>query len=245
MTFEKLYKCQDKLLERVFGSGKHLFPGARVILGGGTALARCYLHHRLSYDLDFFLSRRFDPQLLQRRLKDSGITLQAVEIVNDPLYAVQLHGQVEEGGEIIRASFLEDVYAGMFPVVEVEGLRTETIEGLYHRKLRTITGSREAASPTGVPVRQGSRQTARDLFDLYVLDTEVKPILDFLTGINEHGANVPDIALESGIKKMPWLDMMDEFETLEVAEKYKGIKAFDIKRHFDECFDIAHRVGKQ
>jgi len=245
MTFNKLYRFQDELLERIIGAEEQLFPEAKVILAGGTALARCYLHHRISYDLDFFLSRRFDPQLLQRRLKDAGITLQEVEIVNDPLYAVQLHGQVEEGGEIIRVSFLEDVYSDMFPVVEVEGIRTETIEGLYHRKLRTITGSREAASPAGVPVRQGSRQTARDLFDLYVLDTEVKPILDFLTGINEDGANVPDLALESGIKKMPWRDLMDEFETLEIAEKYKGIKAFDVKRHFDECFDIAHRVRKQ
>jgi hypothetical protein len=30
------------------------------------------------------------------------------------------------------------------------------------------------------------------------------------------------------------MELMDEFGMLEVAEKYAGIRAFDIKRHFDE-----------
>jgi hypothetical protein len=29
------------------------------------------------------------------------------------------------------------------------------------------------------------------------------------------------------------MELMDEFEMLQVAERYKGIKAFDIKRCFD------------
>ncbi|MEK7680250.1 MAG: nucleotidyl transferase AbiEii/AbiGii toxin family protein [Deltaproteobacteria bacterium] len=38
-----------------------------MILIGGTALARCYLQHRASYDLDFFVNARFDPLMIQRR----------------------------------------------------------------------------------------------------------------------------------------------------------------------------------
>jgi hypothetical protein len=34
---------------------------------------------------------------------------------------------------------------------------------------------------------------------------------------------------------MPWQDMMDEFEQLEVIEPFERIKAFEAKRHFDQA----------
>jgi len=235
MTLEQLYKRQDAILGVIFEKEKELFPDARVILAGGTALARCYFEHRSSYDLDFFVSKRFDPMLLQRRLKDIGLPLNAVEAVTDPMYAVQLHGMVNVEGEPLRLSIVEDVYTDMFPVITVKGIRTEAIEGLYHRKLRTITGTGEIITGTGRVAGKGARQTARDLFDLYVLSKEVKPVMEFVSEINSMGADVSERALESGIRNIPWKDLMDEFETLEVADKYKGITAFDVKRYFDIC----------
>ena len=236
MTIQQLYKLHDAILRSIFEKEKELFPGTQIILGGGTALARCYLEHRVSYDLDFFVSKRFDPMLLQRRLRDAGLQLYAVESVIDPMYAVQLHGMVNVEGEPLRLSIVEDIYADMFPVTTVKGIRTEAIEGLYHRKLRTITGTGEVITGTGRVAGKGARQTARDLFDLYVLSKEVKPVMEFVSEINSRGANVSERALESGIRNIPWKDLMDEFETLEVAEKYKGITAFDVKRYFDICF---------
>lgn len=38
-------------------------------LGGGTALAEFYLHHRLSEDLDFFSENEFDPQVISAIFK--------------------------------------------------------------------------------------------------------------------------------------------------------------------------------
>lgn len=242
MTFDKLYKCQDAVLSKVFCFEDRLFPATEIILGGGTALARCYLHHRISHDLDFFVSRRFDPNLILIRLKNEGIILFEVEVENDPNFAAQLFGIVEEGGLQIKVSFIEDIYTGMFPVSEVEGIRTETIEGLYHRKIRTISGSGEAETSTGRLISQGSRQTARDLFDLYVLSRGIKPIGDFLTEINRHGANVSEIAVESGMKRMPWIDLMDEFDTLEVTDNYKGLGLLDIKRYFDDVLNLSKKL---
>lgn len=233
MTIRQLYKRQDVILSIIFKKEKEIFRGAPVILAGGTALARCYLEHRVSYDLDFFVDKRFDPLLLRRRLKDAGLLLRAAEAVTDPLYAAQLHGMVNVKGEPIRISIVEDVHAGMFPAVIVKGIRTETIEGLYQRKLRAITGTGEVITKTGWAAGKGARQTARDLFDLYVLSKEVKSIMKFVAGINRRGANVSERALMSGIRNMPWKDLMDEFETLEVTEKYNGITAFDVKRYFD------------
>lgn len=235
MAYERLYKRQDKILRKVFNAEKDIFPGARVILVGGTALARCYLQHRASYDLDFFVNARFDPVVVQRRLSNARVRLQTVEFVNDPMFAVELHGVADVNGEPLRVSIVEDIYADMFPVKTVGGIRTEAVEGLYHRKIRTVTGSGEGvASSTGRMVQAGARQTARDLFDLYVLSNEIKPLMEFVRGINRHGAGVPEALLVSGLRKVRWMELMDEFEMLEVAERYASIKAFDIKRYFDE-----------
>lgn len=235
MAYGRLYKRQDKILRKVLNAEKDLFPGARAILVGGTALARCYLQHRASYDLDFFVNARFDPVVVQRRLSNARVRLQTVEIANDPMFAAELHGVANVDREPLRVSIVEDIYADMFPVKTVGGIRTEAVEGLYHRKIRTVTGSGEGvASSTGRMVQAGARQTARDLFDLYVLSNEIKPLMEFVREINRHGAGVPEALLVSGLRKVRWMELMDEFEMLEVAERYSSIKAFDIKRYFDE-----------
>ena len=234
MTFEQLYRQQDKILKKIFDNERNIFPGALVILVGGTALARCYLQHRASYDLDFFVNARFDPLIIQHRLSGAEVPLQMVETVNAPMFAAQLHGMADIDGEPLRVSIVEDIYADMFPVKIVAGIRTETIEGLYHRKLRTITGAGGGTtSSTGLTTHLGARQTARDLFDLYVLSNEIKPLMEFVREINELGAAVPEALLISGLRKIRWMELMDEFGMLQVAEKYAGIKAFDIKRYFD------------
>lgn len=235
MTLNKLYKRQDKILQKIFSNEKNIFHGVQVILVGGTALARCYLQHRASYDLDFFVNARFDPVVIQKRLSEAGVKLKMVEVVNNPMFAAELHGVVDVDGEPLRVSIVEDIYAAMFPVKTIGGIRTETVEGLYHRKIRTITGSGEGViSSTGRTVQVGARQTARDIFDLYVLSKEIKPILEFVREINRQGAGVPEALLINGLKKVRWMELMDEFGMLEIAEKYSGIKAFDIKRYFDE-----------
>src|SRR3990170_8050843 len=235
MTFKQLYKQQDKILEKIFDNEKNIFPGARVILVGGTALARCYLQHRASYDLDFFVNARFDPSVIQSRLSNAGAPLRMVEIVNDPMFAIELHGVVNIDGEPLRVSVVEDIYADLFPVRTVSGIRTETVERLYHRKIRTLTGSGDGiVSSTGRMVSAGARQTARDLFDLYVLSKEIKPLMESMREINEHGAAVPEALLISGFRRIRWMELLDEFEALEKAEKYSGIRLFDMKRYFDE-----------
>src|SRR4030065_340058 len=116
MAYTRLYRQQDKILRKIFDIEKDLFPGARVILVGGTALARCYLQHRASYDLDFFVNARFDPVVVQRRLSNARVKLQMVETVNTPMFAAALHGMADVDGEPLRISIGEAIYADMFPV---------------------------------------------------------------------------------------------------------------------------------
>ena len=57
-----LYKAQDELLEMIFPHLEKIgIPDA--ILAGGTALARYYLKHRVSYDLDFFTKEFSRPKI--------------------------------------------------------------------------------------------------------------------------------------------------------------------------------------
>ncbi len=239
MTYS-LHQSQDRVLNKVFGSKESLFPGTELVLAGGTALSRYYLHHRTSYDLDFFVGTRFDPMLAAAKLKGIGMNLMDPTMENTPLFAAQLHGYVDIDGERMKVSFVEDVFTGMFPVVVIKSVRTETIEGLYHRKLRTITGTAEVTTVSGAITNKGARQTARDLFDLYVLGREVTPIGEFIAKINAHGANVPEDALERGIRAMPWMDLMDEFDRLEKAEQYNHVTAYDVKRYFDTALGFGH-----
>ncbi len=52
VKIKALYQLQEDVLERLQTMGDPQFEQAK--LCGGTALARCWLDHRVSYDLDFF-----------------------------------------------------------------------------------------------------------------------------------------------------------------------------------------------
>ena len=173
--------------------------------------------------------------MLLRRLRDADVALEDPTQEAGGAFATQLHGSVNLDGEIIKISFVEDIFAGMFDTTQCGVTRTEVIEGLYHRKLRTITGTGEMRTASGHVLGQGARQKARDLFDLYVLEKNVQPIDEFVHAINQHGANFPVEALYQAFAAMPWQDMLDEFEQLEVIEPFERITAFEAKRHFDQA----------
>lgn len=210
-----LYTAQDAVLDTVFSNTIKLGV-PNIILGGGTALARFYLHHRVSYDLDFFVGGSYSPEKLSITLGQIGIILNDVQIESGGQFAHQLHGYADVKGTMVKMSFVEDVYEGMWPKKVFGNVITEEIGGLYHRKLRTISGSGYGK------ITKGARQTARDLFDAYVLNKQIQPAHEFLTESNQHGANFPADAFCANLLGMPWIDLMDEFEGLELLSPYLG-----------------------
>lgn len=210
-----LYTAQDAVLDTVFSNTIKLGV-PNIILGGGTALARFYLHHRVSYDLDFFVGGSYSPEKLSITLGQIGIILNDVQIESGGQFAHQLHGYADVKGTMVKMSFVEDVYEGMWPKKVFDNVITEEIGGLYHRKLRTISGSGYGK------ITKGARQTARDLFDAYVLNKQIQPVHEFLTESNQHGANFPADAFCANLLGMPWIDLMDEFEGLELLSPYLG-----------------------
>ena len=205
-----LYQAQEDFLLRL---GDNQLPANKVILCGGTALARVYLHHRVSYDLDFFVDSQFDPERLSIQLGKWGIRLDDMQFENGEKFVHQLVGYASMGDTRLKVSFIEDSYAGMFPnsLMSLGGasFMVESVQGLYHRKLRTVSGSGQFDIPTD------GRQAARDLFDLFMLDQIIEPIPAFVKAINLHGANFPQKAFLAGLSVMPWVAMMDEFEQID------------------------------
>lgn len=207
---QSLYYAQAQFLNRM---RVNQLPGHHIMLCGGTTLARVYLHHRVSYDLDFFVDGQFDPKRLSVQLGKLGIKLDDVQIEDGVKFVRKLLGYFSMGDTRLKVSFIEDSFAGMFPSSQIQigdvQFAVESVEGLYHRKLRTVSGSGNADLPTD------GRQAARDLFDLFMLDQMIEPIPTFVKNINQHGANFPVKAFLAGLAAMPWIGMMDEFEQID------------------------------
>ena len=216
---DRLYPLQDKMLAKVFEHQKEWdIPG--VILCGGTALARCYLHHRISYDLDFFIPHHFSVERFLQKSGKGGMTLEDISSEEGDTYVTQVHAYTKIDKERIKLSFIEDVFEGMWKPVKIGNIFTEEIQGLYHRKLRTITGSGHGEQT------RGGRQNARDLFDLYALHKSVEPLSKFIKGINRHGANFPVAPFCANILAMPWMELMEEFDRLVIADKFSDVSFF-------------------
>lgn len=216
----ELYNAQDIVLEKVFDNAVKIgLPD--IILCGGTALARGYLNHRVSYDLDFFVPDKFSPEIVVAQIGKTGIDLSGIVIEDRRPYVLQLHATTTIGEIDVKISIIEDGFAGMWDSVWVGNVKTEPIEGLYHRKLRTISGISKS----------DGRQTARDLYDLFVLDKEIERISDFVGRINKKGANFPAEMFCQKMSAIPWIDLMDEFDGLERSQKYRQTSMVgDIKK---------------
>jgi predicted nucleotidyltransferase component of viral defense system len=213
--FAPLLDAQEALIERLNSLGDAQFLVAK--LCGGTALSRCYLQHRLSYDLDFFFPQGFDAQKFAQRMAQARVGFETHTLVDDPRKANQLHGFAQWQGQTVKLSFIEDAYFETFPVIEKplgkQTVRTESIAGLYHRKLRTVSGSVAAGDEV-----IGARQTARDLFDLYVLSKAHMPIRAFMVSLPYA---FPTAAFDNGLVSMPWFELMDELRELVVDEQWR------------------------
>ncbi len=217
LRLTEVSRQQDLALGLVLPNMGVAFKKAR--LCGGTALSRFHLRHRLSYDLDFFLPMGFDAQALLKLLGRT-VEMRNVEITHDAVKADQLHFTVDVDGMPIRISALEDLYADLSPAIP-SGLKvanrsimTEAIDGLYHRKLRTVVGRADAGSDQTA----GGRQTARDMFDLFVLSQAHMPLRPF---IEELPYAFSLLAFENGLANMPWFDLVGELEETITSPKWQ------------------------
>lgn len=221
MNIQELYDAQEIAFKRVIDVLGDL--SSTLKLCGGTPLARCYLHHRISYDLDFFLPYRNSLHSIGKRLVTADIGFITEQSVIDKSIYSQLFGHIAVTPELnIEVAFIEDRWFDSFSSVQQKmgnsTITTESVEGLYHRKLRTVSGFEDSEFPVG------GRQTARDIFDLYVLSRMVKPIHKF---INDLEVPFPEEAFYNGLANMDWLKLAKEINAMHVAPEWKEMLNFE------------------
>lgn len=122
------------------------------ILSGGTALAKYYLHHRYSEDLDFFTEQEFDPQaisvLLKRLQKTLGIDSFTFESsFNRNLFFLHV------SDDVIKIEFTYFPFPAIETGTTFKALRIDSLLDIAVNKVFTIY----------------QKPRARDFIDLYYI----------------------------------------------------------------------------
>lgn len=129
---DTLYPLQDKVLHAIDALGAPFY------LTGGTALSRCYLHHRYSDDLDFFTNTdtRFFKKAEEALLALEPLGIERTTRSND-FYSFFV-------GNILKIDFVNDTagHVGEFSPFGIFS-KVDSIENILANKISAIWGRDE------------------------------------------------------------------------------------------------------
>ncbi len=144
-----------------------------------------YLRHRFSADLDFF-SPKYNLEEIDklisgfRKYSRGKIKLESEFIrgkgAKVRFYSVHIKGSIRP----LKIDFVEDVLFKKPTIRKIEGIRVYSVKNIYLQKIVDITGTH---SEIGREITQGRRE-ARDVFDIYTLSKNIRPLHLFLREIH-------------------------------------------------------------
>ncbi|OGH87510.1 MAG: hypothetical protein A3J93_03190 [Candidatus Magasanikbacteria bacterium RIFOXYC2_FULL_42_28] len=140
---------QTKLLNLI-GAQKQITN--HFYLGGGTALAEFYLHHRYSEDLDFFAEEEFDAQSVSVFLKDISKEMKIKKVDFEQSFNRNLFF-LDFGGEVIKTEFTYYPFPRIEKRLKVGELAVDSLLDIAVNKIFTIY----------------QKPRARDFIDLYFI----------------------------------------------------------------------------
>jgi len=169
---QKLYAAQEKAYLAIIDAA----PDAQqeFVLIGGTPLARCWLGHRVSFDLDFAVNPACQilddiHQIFKRK---KNINTSRV-VINPEIYG-QLFYDIKIDGISIQFSFVEDrsykYFKSKHTYMGETRIKTVDLDTLYFNKVRALSGDFEGAE----------RVKIRDAFDLLALSKKYMRLNLFL-----------------------------------------------------------------
>lgn len=164
-------------------------------LAGGTAIA-VHLAHRVSRDLDFFVSEPFDVAALSRRLEGAG-NFAPTTIRDDTLNGVLDACKVQ----ILLAAD----QAQLRPTTEVEGIAVASLEDLLATKLRAV----------------GGRGELRDYFDVMTIERRTELTVEEGLGLYVTRYHPDDArsSLEHIVRALGYLDDVADDPGLPVSRR--------------------------
>lgn len=173
-----IYNIQDDVLRVLKGKIPDFY------LTGGTALSRCYFHHRRSDDLDFF-TREFSLKRINEVktiIENSpGFSLNLIAEQTSERFVKMVVYNVRRDSEDVnlKIDFVEDYLDCRFPVKTVDGINVHAIEDIYIRKIYTVVGRIPGLDETG-RLKPTGRNAPKDFYDLYILSSVFRPLNDFI-----------------------------------------------------------------
>jgi len=146
-------------------------------LTGGTALA-FHFKHRFSEDLDFF-TQSYDPhmadQIMEYLKKETGFAYKfKTENIDPKFVPMKVFTLYLPQKYPLKIDFVQDALAHLNQ--PKKGI--DSIEDIYFRKCSIATRTFGKKDILG-RVMPAGRQTAKDLFDLYFLSKQYKPLNQF------------------------------------------------------------------
>lgn len=167
MKTKIILNFQEKILETVPSWPKGYY------LGGGTALARVYFHHRDSLDLDFFTNKFSRKEIFELVGQISKKTKRDIYLIGEQSkrnYIRMLVFNIDIGkGEALKIDFIEDWVDLVKPTRLIDGVPVLSLEDIYIRKIYTVSGTVEKKDIVGRKIFIGRREEAKDFYDLYFL----------------------------------------------------------------------------
>lgn len=174
-----LRKAQQRILN-IFSEKAKDFA-----LAGGTALELYYLHHRFSADLDFFSAKyriaEIDALVAAfKKHENKNIKMESEFIAAGKakvrFYTVPVKGLRRP----LKIDFVHDTLFDKPTIKKFDGLRVYGAENLFMQKVAAIAGIQPHTDEVGRIITEG-RKEARDVFDIYMLSKEVRPLHLFLS----------------------------------------------------------------
>ncbi len=186
-SLEFTLQLRDKVLKLLKGKASSFF------LGGGTALSLFYLHHRESFDLDFF-TKDFSVRRIKDIITDiknslnvkARVTMERTSEKTARIVRYDISINDKSGLDIphdknsFKIDFIEDVYRDIeSPDIIINGISILSQENIYLRKIYAACGVGEERDDIGRKRFKGGRQEAKDLFDLYFLSKQFLQLSKF------------------------------------------------------------------
>lgn len=158
-------------------------------LAGGTALELYYLKHRFSFDLDFF-SVDYNEKEIEKIINSAQKYFNSkINLENEfnkagqarvRFYAVK----IKESGRDLKIDFIQDVFLPKPEIKKIKGVKVYSREDIYLQKIIAVSGLSLKVDQLGREIFSGRREI-RDVFDLYMLSKEVKPLSEFLETVSD------------------------------------------------------------
>jgi len=200
-------------------------------LAGGTALAKYYYQHRMSYDLDFFTPeyRQKDVDAIVQCIEEArGVRMVLIEEGTDDRFAQYRQYQLPlEESTVLKIDFIEDYVSCIEDKNLVNDVPVLSLTDIYMRKIAAVAGMIPKKNEIGDEITIGGRQEPKDMYDLFMLSRAHVPLSAFALS---HCSDTQREGLVQWFRRYDRMDMQVGLLDLDTAHT---IDAKEIERHFE------------